>query len=72
MSAIPNIPLLINGKKVQSAAKDWLDVLNPANQEVVARVPLAPVSEVDDAVASAKQAFQSWRNTSQGARAGSE
>ena len=68
MSAIPNIPLLINGKKVQSAAKDWLDVLNPANQEVVARVPLAPVSEVDDAVASAKQAFQSWRNTSQGAR----
>ncbi len=68
MSAIPNVPLLINGEKVQSAASEWLDVLNPASQEVVARVPMASVEEVDKAVASAKAAFQSWRNTSQGTR----
>src|SRR5690606_13516624 len=68
MTAIPNVPLLINGQKVQSKATEWLDVLNPANQEVVARVPMAPISEVDEAIASAKEAFKTWRNTSQGAR----
>jgi malonate-semialdehyde dehydrogenase (acetylating)/methylmalonate-semialdehyde dehydrogenase len=63
-----SIPLYIDGKHVQSDSKDWRDVLNPATQEVVARVPFATAAEVDAAVASAKKAFAGWRNTSLGQR----
>lgn len=61
---IPNIPLFINGKHVQSTSTEWRDVLNPATQEVVARVPFATADEVNAAVANAKDAFRTWRNTS--------
>ncbi len=65
---IPNIPLIIDNEKVQSKTSKWVDVLNPANQEVVSRVPFCEISEVDAAVASAKKAYKTWRNMGQGAR----
>ena len=65
---IPNIPLIIDNEKVQSKTSKWVDVLNPANQEVVSRVPFCELSEVDAAVASAKKAYKTWRNMGQGAR----
>ena len=68
MSAVPRIPLLIGGKLVQSKTTEWRDVVNPATQEVVAQVPFATREELDLAVADSKRAFQTWRNTSQGAR----
>lgn len=69
MSDIPRIPLLIDGKLVQSESTEWRDVINPATQEVIARVPFATPAEVEAAIASANEAFKTWRNTSQGARA---
>ncbi|MFA5704532.1 MAG: aldehyde dehydrogenase family protein, partial [Advenella sp.] len=68
MRSIPEVPLIINGEKVRSVSAVWHDVVNPANQEVVARVPFATLDEVDQAVASAKQAFKTWRNSGQGTR----
>lgn len=68
MSEVPRVPLLIDGQLVQSQTSEWRDVINPATQEVVARVPLATREELDRAVASAKAAFQTWRNSGQGAR----
>ncbi len=38
---IPRIPLLINGEYVQSRTTEWRDVINPATQQRLARVPLA-------------------------------
>src|SRR5690606_6517297 len=64
----PRIPLLIGGKLVQSKTTEWRDVINPATQEVVAQVPFCTREELDMAVASAKEAFQTWRNTSMSAR----
>ena len=61
---IKEIPLIINGKKVRSKTNTWLDVLNPATQEVVARVPVATREEVAAAVDSAEQAFKSWSKVS--------
>ncbi|WP_232461467.1 CoA-acylating methylmalonate-semialdehyde dehydrogenase [Thalassotalea crassostreae] len=55
------IPLLINGEKVRSKSENWLDVLNPATQEVVARVPMATEEEVEYAISNAAEAFKSWR-----------
>jgi malonate-semialdehyde dehydrogenase (acetylating)/methylmalonate-semialdehyde dehydrogenase len=66
---IPNLPLLINGEFVQSTTTQWRDVVNPATQEVLARVPLATAAEVDAAVAAAQAAFPAWRKTSIGTRA---
>ncbi|MFT0546532.1 CoA-acylating methylmalonate-semialdehyde dehydrogenase [Allopusillimonas ginsengisoli] len=68
MSAVPRIPLLVGGKLVQSKTTEWRDVLNPATQEVVAQVPFATQEELDHAVANAKEAFKSWRATSQSKR----
>ncbi|TRX54003.1 CoA-acylating methylmalonate-semialdehyde dehydrogenase [Thalassomonas sp. M1454] len=62
--SIREIPLLINGEKIRSKTDTWLDVLNPATQEVVARVPMATVEEVDAAIASAAEAFKTWSKTS--------
>jgi len=68
-TTIPGVPLLINGEFVQSASADWREIINPATQERLARVPFATVDEVNNAVAAAKAAFPAWRKTSIGTRA---
>jgi len=60
--------LLIDGKFVESTTQEWRDIVNPATQEVVGRVPFVTKEEVDAAVASAAKAFQTWRLTPLGAR----
>jgi malonate-semialdehyde dehydrogenase (acetylating) / methylmalonate-semialdehyde dehydrogenase len=51
------------------AATDVLDVLNPANGEVLARVPLSGASDLDAAVRAAREALPEWRGVSTIARA---
>ena len=65
----PTVKLLIGGKFVESTTTQWRDVVNPATQEVLARVPFATPAEIDAAVASAKEAFKTWKKTPIGARA---
>jgi malonate-semialdehyde dehydrogenase (acetylating)/methylmalonate-semialdehyde dehydrogenase len=69
LPSIPTVPLLIGGKLVESRTERWRDVVNPATQKVLARVPMATVDEVDAAVASAREAFATWRKTPIGQRA---
>ena len=58
----------IDGLWVESAAADFIDVINPATQERLAKTPLGSPSEVDDAVKAASAAFPDWRNTPPGDR----
>ncbi|QGZ31163.1 CoA-acylating methylmalonate-semialdehyde dehydrogenase [Stutzerimonas stutzeri] len=67
-NAIPTVKLLINGELVESRSNEWRDVINPATQQVLARVPFATQDEMNAAVASAKAAFKTWRKTPIGAR----
>lgn len=67
-NAVPTVPLLINGEWVESSATEFRQVVNPATQEVLARVPLATPSEVAAAVGAAHRAFATWRHTPIGAR----
>ncbi len=67
--AVPTVKLLINGQFVESKAKAWRNVVNPATQEALARVPMCDAAEVGDAVKAAADAFKTWRNVSIGARA---
>ncbi|MBZ9559747.1 MULTISPECIES: CoA-acylating methylmalonate-semialdehyde dehydrogenase [unclassified Modicisalibacter] len=59
--SVREIALYIDGQPVPSQSGEWRDVVNPATQAVVARVPFASLEEVDRAVASAKDAFRTWR-----------
>jgi malonate-semialdehyde dehydrogenase (acetylating)/methylmalonate-semialdehyde dehydrogenase len=68
-TAIPTVKLLINGQFVESKTSEWRDIVNPATQEILARVPFATDDEINAAVASAKEAFKTWRFTPIGARA---
>lgn len=59
----PVLPNFIGGRWIASRAAQFQDVTNPARGEVIARTPLSPTSEVDDAVAAARIAFPAWRDT---------
>jgi malonate-semialdehyde dehydrogenase (acetylating)/methylmalonate-semialdehyde dehydrogenase len=64
-----SVKLLINGSFVESKTTEWHDVINPATQEVLAQVPFATDAEIEAAIASAKTAFKTWKNTPLAARA---
>jgi malonate-semialdehyde dehydrogenase (acetylating)/methylmalonate-semialdehyde dehydrogenase len=68
-SQAPTVKLFINGQFVESKSTTFKDVINPATQEVLARVPFATADEVNAATAAAKEAFKTWRKTPIGARA---
>ena len=53
---------LIDGEMVDNG--EWLEVLNPANEQVVGRVPASGKDELDRAVAAARRAFKTWKKTS--------
>ena len=65
---VSTVKLLIGGNFVESETQEWRDIVNPATQQVLARVPFATADEVDAAVRSAQAAFAGWRNTPIGAR----
>jgi malonate-semialdehyde dehydrogenase (acetylating)/methylmalonate-semialdehyde dehydrogenase len=67
-TTVAQVKLLINGEWVDSKSTEWLEVVNPASQEVLARVPLATQEEVKAAIDSAERAFHSWKKTPLGAR----
>ncbi|MDQ6598536.1 CoA-acylating methylmalonate-semialdehyde dehydrogenase [Bacillus salipaludis] len=66
MSAIKNDTLVlknyINGEWVSSNSEQTLDVLNPATNEVIAKVPVSTKEDLEKAVAAAKTAFKEWKN----------
>lgn len=67
-AAVATVKLLINGEFVESKTTEWRDIVNPATQEVLARVPFATADEVNEAIRSAHAAFKTWKDTPIGAR----
>lgn len=57
-----NLSNYINGQWVNSYSGETLDVKNPANQEVIAKVPQGSVQDVQKAAEAAAKAFPEWRN----------
>ncbi|WP_137167020.1 CoA-acylating methylmalonate-semialdehyde dehydrogenase [Salinimonas lutimaris] len=57
-----HVPLLINGELCQSATDAYIDVTNPANNDVIARVPCATSDEIEQAIDSASKAFETWKD----------
>ena len=53
----------IGGEWVDAAGGETLTVENPANEQVVARVPASGEEDVDRAVKAAASAFEGWQKT---------
>jgi len=53
----------IGGAFVDAASGETLDVYNPANAKVIAKVPASTKEDVDRAVDAADKAFLTWRQT---------
>ncbi|BFM07542.1 CoA-acylating methylmalonate-semialdehyde dehydrogenase [Halioxenophilus aromaticivorans] len=56
------LPLFIGGEWVKSTATETLEVTDPATQKVLTKAPFATEAEVNAAVASARETFQSWKD----------
>ena len=55
--------LYINGKWVRSNSTDVIEVVNPATENLCARVPRGNREDVNAAVAAARRAFNGWAGT---------
>lgn len=55
------IPQLIDGQWRESRARELIEVTDPATQAVLALAPRATAEEIEAAVASARDAFLTWR-----------
>jgi acyl-CoA reductase-like NAD-dependent aldehyde dehydrogenase len=55
--------MLIGGEWRQAAAREQLEVLNPATEEVLDTVPSGATEDVELAVATAQRAFAAWSRT---------
>ena len=65
--AVKNYKMFIDGKWVPSHSGETWDVINPANQEVIARVPLADEEDTRMAIDAARRAFDKgpWKRMTQ-------
>ena len=63
-----NLKNYINGEWVESESDEILDIVNPASQKTIAKVPISTRDEVNAAIKAAKEAFPDWRRTTPLAR----
>jgi malonate-semialdehyde dehydrogenase (acetylating) / methylmalonate-semialdehyde dehydrogenase len=59
-----NTTNFIDNQFVESKATKWIDLYDPATNNLVTRVPQSTDAELKAAVDSAEKAFYSWRETS--------
>lgn len=53
----------INGRWVDSSSDRFLDIINPADGQLLAKVPAGSKEDILDAAEKAHQAWPAWRNT---------
>ena len=56
--------LYIDGKWVDPVGKGSIEIINPATEEIIGKVPVGSSEDVDKAVHAAKLAFDSWSKSS--------
>lgn len=59
----PQIPMYINGEFIH-LNRDSREILNPATNECIGVMPCATQNDLDLALESAQEAFESWKDTS--------
>lgn len=64
-----DLPMLIGGKLVESEGAEWLESHNPADEELIGRVPRGSQRDVEAAVEAGLDAFPAWAGLPMSARA---
>lgn len=59
----PTVKLWIDNKPVESKTTEWIDLFNPATNDLIGRVPKSTKDEMEAAVQSCKQAYKTWSRT---------
>jgi len=62
--------IFIGGEWVEPRGAERLEVINSTTEEVMGTIPGCTAADVDSAVAAAREAFESWSQTSRQERAG--
>lgn len=62
MPTVPfaDAPMLIGGELVASESGQWMDSINPANEELLGRVPKGTAKDMNRAVEAAEKAQPAW------------
>ncbi|CAO1427363.1 unnamed protein product [Diamesa hyperborea] len=60
----PTMKMFIDGKFVDSTTSEWIELHDPATNEIVTRVPKCTNDEMNAAVESSKKAYKTWSQTS--------
>lgn len=61
--SVTTVKNFINGKFEESKTTKWIDLFNPATQELVCKVPQSTPEELKRAEDGAKEAFLKWKET---------
>ena len=59
-----DLALYIDGEFVKGGGRREQDIINPATQEVLGKLPHATPADLDRALAAAQRAFETWKKTS--------
>ncbi|KLN66487.1 CoA-acylating methylmalonate-semialdehyde dehydrogenase [Vibrio sp. VPAP30] len=63
------VSLFIGGEFCQSETSEWIDVTNPATNQIIAELPCATEDELERAIRSAESVFHQWKNVAVSERA---
>ena len=63
-TSYPDTKLFINGEWRDALAKENLEIINPASEEVIGKLSHARKEDLDLALVAAEKAFDSWKNVS--------
>lgn len=55
--------LYIDGEFVDSQGNDFIDIINPSTEELLAQVPKGTVQDVKNAIDAANAAQEAWEET---------
>ena len=56
--------LYIDGKWIQPIGTGSIDVINPATEEIIGKIPVGSKKDIDNAASAARIAFDSWSKSS--------
>lgn len=59
----PELSLIIGGERRGVAGRETLAVVNPATGQSIGELPVATIADLDDALQSAADGFEVWRQT---------
>ena len=56
--------IYLDGAWTTSSTGEFIEIVNPATEEVIGQIPSCGEADVEWAVAAARDAFEGWRRTS--------